>query len=72
MLFAIEREGYWPSLILGNLKEVVAMTCPKKRYQGVGQPTLNGILSGIPKIEETKKPNRINQLGYIDGGGGGI
>ncbi|WP_429220287.1 hypothetical protein, partial [Aeromonas veronii] len=37
-----------------------------------GQPTPNGILTGIPNITDTKKPNRINQLGYIDGGGGGI
>jgi hypothetical protein len=28
--------------------------------------------SGILKNADTKKPNRINQLGYIDGGGGGI
>lgn len=48
------------------------MNCPKECYQGVGQPTLNGILTGILKIAEAKKPNRINQLGYIDGGGGGI
>lgn len=48
------------------------MTCPKEHYQGAGQPTLNGILTGIIKNVDTKKPNRINQLDYIDGGGGGI
>ena len=48
------------------------MTCPRECYQGVGQPTPNGTLTGIPKITDTKKPNRINQLGYIDGGETGI
>ena len=48
------------------------MTSPRECYQGVGQPTPNGILAGIPKITGTKKPNRINQLGHVDGGGGGI
>lgn len=48
------------------------MTCPKECYQGVGQPTSNGTFSGTRKITDTKNPNRINQLGYIDGGGGGI
>lgn len=46
------------------------MTCPRECYQGVGQPTLNGILTGILKNADTKKPFIINRLGYVGSGGG--
>jgi hypothetical protein len=59
-------------LLIFNDEEVMSVTCPKWFYETPYQPTSNGIPCGMPKIVETKKPNRINQLGYIDGGGGGI
>lgn len=53
-----------------RLSKRESITSPKQFSEIACQPTPSGILSGTPQITDTKKPNRINQLGYVDGGGG--
>ncbi len=48
------------------------MTCPKECYRGVRQPTLNGILNGIPEKQLNKKTNKINGFNLMYGGETGI